>query len=292
MKIGIGLPNPIPGTPGRLLVEWAELAEKRGFSSLATIDRIVYPTYESLITLAAAAAVTSKIGLLTNILVAPTRNEVLLAKEAASVDQISMGRLTLGLAPGGREDDLSAVGASFSGRGKKFDKQLQTLKRAWEGQAVAGSGQSVTPLVRDGGVPLLIGGMNKKAVARVVEYGAGWTASGGVPLEHIVSFAKQVKAAFSDAGRGDNCRIVALGYFSMAETAEQPSREYLADYYAFTGMGPQVAEGIPRGAAAVREAVKPLADSGVIDEYILDPTVANLDELSLLADALGLDGAP
>jgi len=290
MRIGIGLPNPIPGTPGRLLVEWAESAEKRGFSSLATIDRIVYPSYESLITLAAAAAVTSKIGLVTNILVAPTRNDVLLAKEAASVDQISMGRLTLGLAPGGREDDLSAVGASFSGRGKRFDKQLKTLKRAWEGQAVAGSGQSVTPLVRDGGVPLLIGGMNKKAIARVVEYGSGWTA-GGAPLEQIVSFAKQVKAAFSDAGRGDNCRIVALGYFSMAETSEQPSRDYLSDYYAFTGMGPQIAEGIPRGATAVKEALKPLEDSGVIDEFIFDPTVADLDELNLLADALGLDGA-
>ncbi|MBA2272640.1 MAG: LLM class flavin-dependent oxidoreductase, partial [Actinobacteria bacterium] len=92
MKIAIGLPNPIPGTPGRLLIDWARRAEERGFSSLATIDRIAYPSYESLISLAAAAGVTERIGLITNVLLGPTRNPVLLAKEAASVHQISDGR--------------------------------------------------------------------------------------------------------------------------------------------------------------------------------------------------------
>ena len=89
MRIGIGLPNTVPGTPGRLLVEWAARAEGRGFSTLATIDRIAYPSYESLVTLAAAAAVTERIALMTNILLSPTRNPVLLAKESASVDQLS-----------------------------------------------------------------------------------------------------------------------------------------------------------------------------------------------------------
>ena len=56
MKIGIGLPNPIPGTPGATLVEWARRAEARGFSTLATIDRIAYPSYESIVALAAASA--------------------------------------------------------------------------------------------------------------------------------------------------------------------------------------------------------------------------------------------
>jgi alkanesulfonate monooxygenase SsuD/methylene tetrahydromethanopterin reductase-like flavin-dependent oxidoreductase (luciferase family) len=119
MKIGIGLPNPVPDTDGATLMEWARRAEGAGFSSLATIDRIVYPSYDSLISLAASAAVTEHIGLLTNILIAPLRDGVLLAKEAASVDRLSAGRLTLGLASGGRADDFVAVGESFESRGSR-----------------------------------------------------------------------------------------------------------------------------------------------------------------------------
>ena len=79
MKIGIGLPNSIPGTDGLTIIEWARRAEELGFSSLATIDRIAYPSYESLVVLAAAAGATERIGLLTNVLLGPTRNPVLLA---------------------------------------------------------------------------------------------------------------------------------------------------------------------------------------------------------------------
>src|SRR3954447_9253937 len=97
VRIGIGLPNTTPGATGDLIVEWAKRAEERGFSSLATIDRIAYPNFESMVTLAAAGAVTERIGLFTNIVLAPTRSTALLAKEAVSVDQISGGRLTLGV---------------------------------------------------------------------------------------------------------------------------------------------------------------------------------------------------
>src|SRR5438309_1717965 len=162
MDIGIGLPNPVPGTPGRRLVEWARRAEERGFSGLAAIDRIAYPSYESLITLAAAAAATERIGLVTNVLLAPTRNPVLLAKEAASVDQLSNGRLTLGLGVGGREDDFLATGQDFHSRGRRFDHDLELMHRAWKGEAVAGARKPITPRpTRPGGVPLLIGGTSE-----------------------------------------------------------------------------------------------------------------------------------
>ena len=74
MKIGIGLPNPVPGTSGQLLLGWPRRAEERGFSGLTTVDRINYPSHDSLAGLAAAGA-TSRIELMTNILLAsvPTR---------------------------------------------------------------------------------------------------------------------------------------------------------------------------------------------------------------------------
>src|SRR3954470_20882230 len=103
MKIGIGLPNPILGADGRTIVEWARRADELGFSTLATIDRIAYPSYDSLLVLAAAAGATERIGLLTNVLLGPTRNPVLLAKEAASLDRLSGGRFTLGASVCARE---------------------------------------------------------------------------------------------------------------------------------------------------------------------------------------------
>src|ERR687887_816133 len=125
MQIGIGLPSTIPGTEGEQIVEWARRAERRGFSSLGTIDRIVFDNYEPLIALAAAAAVTERIRLTTSILIAPYRaNAALLAKQAASVDRLSGGRLVLGMAVGGRPDDFEASGVPFDGRGRRFDEML------------------------------------------------------------------------------------------------------------------------------------------------------------------------
>ena len=111
MDIGIGLPNTVPDTEGRTLIDWARQAEEAGFSTLGTIGRLVYQSYEELIALSAAAAVTSRIRLTTGVLLAPLyANHELFAKQAASLDRLSGGRLVLGLGLGGRDDDFTASG--------------------------------------------------------------------------------------------------------------------------------------------------------------------------------------
>src|SRR5512133_1012462 len=139
MEIGIGLPNAVGGVDRAGIVDWARRAEAAGFSSLGTLDRLVYPNYESLIALAAAAAVTDRIRLVTDILLAPLRtNTALLAKQATTIDQLSGGRLVLGLAAGGRDDDYAISGADFASRGRAFDRQLEQLGRLWKGEGGVG----------------------------------------------------------------------------------------------------------------------------------------------------------
>src|SRR3712207_2399280 len=105
----------IPGTTGDQLAEFARRGEAAGFSSLGTLDRLIYDSYDPLAALSAAAAVTDRIGLATTVLLTPYRlNGPLLAKEAASVQRISGGRLTLGLGLGWREEDYEVSGSAWS----------------------------------------------------------------------------------------------------------------------------------------------------------------------------------
>jgi alkanesulfonate monooxygenase SsuD/methylene tetrahydromethanopterin reductase-like flavin-dependent oxidoreductase (luciferase family) len=285
VRIGIGLPNTTLDVPGRLLVDWARRAEDRGFSSLATLDRFAYPSYDSLTALTAAAAVTDRIGLLTNILLEPAYSPVLLARVSASLDQVSEGRLTLGLGVGGRPDDYQIAGRSFADRGARFDADLELLHRAWAGEPVAGSPFPVGPPTTRGRVPLLIGGQPKLAAPRAVRWGAGWTL-GGAPPEMAGGAIQGLKAAWEEAGGVGQPRIVALSYFSLGEEHTEESLHNLRTYYGFVGDWAEgVASGAPRTPEAVRARAAAFRDLG-IDELIFDPTVADLDQVDRLADAV------
>lgn len=146
MDLGIGLPNAVPGTRGDELIEFARRAEARGFTSLGTLDRLVYPNHEPLLALAAAAAVTEGIRLLTSVLLGPLRkNEAMLAKEAATLAVLSQGRFTLGIALGARPDDYEASGLDTKGRGRAPDRQLEEMKRIWGGEERGFAGRSGPP---------------------------------------------------------------------------------------------------------------------------------------------------
>ena len=283
MEIGIGLANTLE-IDGPMVVGWARRAEERGFAQLATIDRMVYPTYDSLTTLAAAAGATSRIGLLTDVLLTPVYPPVWLAKATASLDALSSGRLTLGLGVGARPDDFAAVERPFERRGRLMDETLALLHRAWAGEPVAGGTLPVCPPPAAGGrVPILIGGNSDAALRRTVQWAAGWTAGGGGP-QTAAGMVERVRKAWTEGGRDGEPRLAALTYFGIGD--EQASRRALRSYYGFLGERVEMlVESGLRSPQAAADAVRAYADVG-ITEVVFIPTVANLDEVDRLADAV------
>jgi alkanesulfonate monooxygenase SsuD/methylene tetrahydromethanopterin reductase-like flavin-dependent oxidoreductase (luciferase family) len=285
MEIGIGLPNAVPGATGPGLLEWARLAEEAGFSTLASIGAVSYPNFEELTVFAAAAAVTQRIRLTTNVLIAPARSSAELAKQGATVDQLSGGRLTLGFGVGWRQADFSLTGRDFEGRGARFDQQLRDLRTAWAGEPLAPETRPVSPRPVQDPIPILIGGTNTAAVRRVVEHGVGWTA-GGLPPDAVAEFAQRVKAAWSDAGREGAPRIVALVYYGLGDT-ESESRHSIFDYYEPRGeqVAGMIADSVLRSPDAIRGALAAYEQAGV-DELVLDPSVADPRQVGLLAEVV------
>jgi alkanesulfonate monooxygenase SsuD/methylene tetrahydromethanopterin reductase-like flavin-dependent oxidoreductase (luciferase family) len=288
MEIGIGLPSTIPGIPGSLIPRWASAAEQAGFSTLGTIDRVVYPNLESVATMAAAAAVTERIALTTTILITPYRgNGGLLAKQLATVDSIASGRLRVGIAVGGREDDYEATGASFKERGRAFDRQLAELRAVWAQEPRGFAGPIGPAPQRAGGPPLLLGGTAPAAFRRMVEYGAGWIAGGGGP-QWFAAGAEQARRAWREGGREGAPRLLALAYVSLGPDAEGHARRYLGDYYAFLGdFAEQIAAGALTSGQAVADAVAAFGDAGC-DELVLFPCNPDLAQVSLIAEAARL----
>src|SRR5918998_4267329 len=231
MDIGIGLPATIPGTGGSLILDWAKRADSGPFSSLGIIDRLVYPNYEPLITLAAAAAVTERVRLMSTVLIAPLRGAGVLAKQAASVDALSGGRLTLGLGVGAREDDFQAAPASFHDRARRFEEQLDLMKRVWSGQPVGdGVGPMGPPPARPGGPELLIGGYSPPAIRRVGRWGDGFI-SGGVPdPEQVRQMFDLTEESWRAEGREGKPRFVASLYYALGPNAARGG-DYIRDYY-------------------------------------------------------------
>jgi alkanesulfonate monooxygenase SsuD/methylene tetrahydromethanopterin reductase-like flavin-dependent oxidoreductase (luciferase family) len=275
MDVAIGLPNAVAGTEGDQLIDWARRADSAGFSSLGTLDRLVYPSYEPLVSLAAAAAVTERIGLATTILLAPLRvNAALLAKQAASLHRLSGGRLLLGMAPGMREDDFQVSHVSYGDRSASFDAMLDEMQAVWSGDDI---GPYATPDV-------IIGGQVDAAFRRAAKHGIGWIMGGGTPDQFRKGRAK-IEAAWRGAGREGEPRKMGLAYYSLGPDADQNAEKDLKHYYAYLG---EYAEQVVASAATDEQTVMgyiaAFEDVGC-DELFLFPCSSDPDQVDRLAEA-------
>ncbi|HEY7281633.1 MAG TPA: LLM class flavin-dependent oxidoreductase [Actinomycetota bacterium] len=278
MEIGIGLPTTVPG--GTDVVNWSRAAEEGPFASVGVLDRVAYRSLDPFLALAAAAAVTSRVRVVTMVAVGPVRSTALLAKQAASVDQVSGGRLVLGLALGARLEDYEYAGADARNRAARFSEQLAALRDHFEDADVC------PPPAQDGGPPLLVGGLAGPALWRMARFADGYVHGGGPPRA-FARAASDAAAAWVDAERPGRPQLWGQGYFGLGDDdVVDRGAAYLRDYYAFTGpFAEKIAAGNLTTPGAVRDFVRGYEDAGC-DHLILLPTVADADQIVRLAEVV------
>jgi alkanesulfonate monooxygenase SsuD/methylene tetrahydromethanopterin reductase-like flavin-dependent oxidoreductase (luciferase family) len=276
MRVGIGLPNTLESTDRDVILEFAQRADEGPFTSLGVFDRIVYHSLDPLQTLGVCAGATDDIRLATSIVAGPLRSTKLLAKKAATLDVLSDGRLTLGVALGARKEDYDAAEADFGSRGRRFTKQLEEMRQVWEGDEI---GPKPT---REGGPQLLIGGESDPSYKRVARFGDGWIGAGGPP-RRFERCAESATAAWNESGRSGKPALWDHGYFALGdeETAER-GREYLLDYYAFTGpFAEKIADGLLTTKQEIVQYIRAHEERGC-DELIMFPAVGGIDQYDKL----------
>jgi len=281
MHVGIGLPNTVKKLTGDDLLCWMRQADEGAFSSVAVLDRVLHDSYDPLATLAAGAAVTSRVRLATMVVIGPLRNTALLGKTASTIDALSNGRFTLGIALGARRDDYDATGTPYGTRGLRLTDQLADLRDQWDDRQIGPSAARVS------GPQLLVGGLTDVAFARVARYADGYMHNGGPP-KIFTRMADKARAAWSDATRPGQPQLWGMGYFALGgEDVKQAGLDYLRDYYSFTGpFAERIAQGLLTTPQAIMQFISGYADAGC-DELVLFSTSGAIDQLDRLANVVG-----
>ena len=288
MEIGIGLPTNLRNTEKTRVLEWAVRAEEAGFSSLGMGERLTYDGYDWLVSLTAAAAVTTRIRLVSNIVILPIHPIGVVAKQTLSLDSFSGGRLSFGVGVGAPVYDYDVAPSPRAGRGARFDHDLQMLRRLWRGESqIDGLRPIGPPAVREGGPELLLGVLGPKSLRRVGKYADGaltWSFATD-PVE-VRGMFDVVEDSWRENGRTGSPRLLCGCYFSLGENAHDDLASYFHDYY------PPIYGGPPDDLIktvrtvtpdAIKAVVKQFEDIGC-DEFIFQPINSNMVHLERLAE--------
>jgi probable F420-dependent oxidoreductase len=293
MQVGLCLPNfPFGERPSRSsIVEVALEAERLGYDSVWASDHLLVPAdmprfgriFESLSTLAYLGGTTSRVRLGTSVLVAPMRNAVAIAKQAATIDELTGARLVLGVAAGYAEREFSAVGASFHDRGRHLDEAIGVMRTLWTAPDPRVEGPRYRfadvlfepPPPRPGGVPIWVGVNSPAAIARAAKLGDAWHPD-GLSVAQTADGVARLRAA-TPVGR----RVAV----SLRRTLDlRPGVE--------PGGGPTASGEVPlRGIDEVRAELRTLDDLGVdhlVCQFEHATLAEHLEQLGKLASELAL----
>ncbi|RIL05262.1 MAG: LLM class flavin-dependent oxidoreductase [Proteobacteria bacterium] len=289
MQVGLNLPVMVPGLDRARMLEWSRRIDRGPFSSLAAGERITFPNPEILVALSAAAAVTERVKIALTVLVLPMHATALAAKQIATLDVVSDGRVVLGVGAGARREDYAAAERDYEiAKLARLEEQVGELRRIWAGEnRVAGALRPVEPFpVQPGGPEILAGSLSETSIRRAARWADGIAGfSFGPSLAEIDAAFQHARTAWREQGRPAP-RLVTSFWYALGGSARDRLGDYLRRYLAF--MGDAVAEKLlplvtTTSAAALRDALRALRDLGA-DEVILVPTTREPDEVERVAE--------
>lgn len=291
MKVGLCIPYMKRDYDRERILTWARKIDQGPFDSLSCGERITGYTYEMRILLAACAAVTERVRIIPSLYVLPMHSSVLTAKELATLDVLSNGRVAATVGVGGRENDYRAVGASFANRHERMDQQVAEMRAIWRGEPPFEGADEVGPRpVQGEQLPLYAGAMGPKAMARASKWAQGvyaFSMNGERhEMEHMFNMARE---AWKASGREDKPYLIGGFWYSLAPEAKEQLHQYVYDYLKIADekVARSLAASMTRHTQeAVREGLENMRAAGA-DEVFLVPATAHYDEIDRVAPLLG-----
>jgi alkanesulfonate monooxygenase SsuD/methylene tetrahydromethanopterin reductase-like flavin-dependent oxidoreductase (luciferase family) len=292
MDVGMNLPVMVPGLDRTVVRQWCRRIDAGPFSSIAAGERINFPNPEIMVTLAMAAAWTERVKVAFHVSVVPMHDPVLLAKQVATLDVLSGGRVSFGVGVGARDEDYRAVGAVWDQRlFSRMEAGVARMRRIWAGEiAVAEAGRPVEPApLQKGGPEILAGVLMPGAIRRAAAWADGISGfSFGPTAEDIAMRFDAAREAWCEAGRERPPRLVTGFWYALGSDPTSQLSTYLERYLSFMGAGagtalaPSVTATSP---GALRDALLLARDLGA-DEVMLVPTSADPEEVDRAAEVI------
>jgi alkanesulfonate monooxygenase SsuD/methylene tetrahydromethanopterin reductase-like flavin-dependent oxidoreductase (luciferase family) len=290
MEIGICLPYMERDFDRDAVLAWCHAIDAGPFSSLSCGERITGYTLEMRGVLAAAAVLTQRVRIMPSLYVLPMHSAVWAAKEIATLDVLSDGRVTLCVGVGAREIDYRAVEAPFERRHGRMDQQVERMRAVWRGEPPLTGADPVGPSpVQAAGPPILAGAMGPKAIARASHWADGiygFTMNGN-PAP-AAGWFRLADSAWESAERAQRPRRVAGFWFSLADDADARLKQYVYDYLKI--LSPDAARAIAAGMTmsapdAISKGLDAIEALGC-DELLLVPATADLSEVERIAELI------
>ena len=292
MKIGMTLPLMEPGVNGEVLERWSRAVDEGPYSSLCFGERMAFDNPEVIALAGACSAWTSRVRLVTTVIIAQLHDPVVLAKSLATIDLLSRGRLTVGLGVGGRVEDYVAAGADPKTRTHSdLARRVGIMKRVWAGEQVVDTLKPVgPPPVQAGGPELLIGAQGTHAIRTAAPWADGISGfSFNLDMKEVERSFEQVRSAWREAGRPAP-RLTTAFWFALGDGARAQIERHLRHY--FNWIEPAALEAmLPVTGFAGRDAelarvLRQLSDLGT-DEVQLVSTSDDLSQVARVADLIG-----